>query len=115
MADLLVQIYRYWQKYWLGEYIGIGWTNISPTLQLHSYTSWNLREKNSLWLWWWVAYTKYSVPLWPKPSLMLWIWTGAKPNKITQLHNHHLHAYWCRGKADISLSLGLSCLKFTCL
>ena len=31
---MLVQIYRYWQKYRLEEYIsiGIGWTHISPTL-----------------------------------------------------------------------------------
>ena len=77
---MLVQLYRYWQKNRLGEDIGIGWAHISPTLQLHLYTSRNLREK-VLWLWWLVAYTKYSVSLWPKPSLMLWIWTGAKPKK----------------------------------
>jgi hypothetical protein len=37
VADMLVHIYRYWQRYRLGEYIGIGWTHISPTgLQLLS-------------------------------------------------------------------------------
>jgi hypothetical protein len=35
-ANMMVQIYWYQQKYWLGEYIGIsiGWTNISLTLPL---------------------------------------------------------------------------------
>ena len=34
VADMLVHIYRYQQKYWLGEYIGmgIGRTHIGPTL-----------------------------------------------------------------------------------
>ena len=34
VTGLLVLIfrYRYRQKYWLGEYIGIGWTHIGPTL-----------------------------------------------------------------------------------
>ena len=30
---MLLQIYRYWQKYRLAEYIGIGWTHIGLTLQ----------------------------------------------------------------------------------
>ena len=35
VADMLVLIYlyRYLQKYRLGEYIGIGWTHIGPTLE----------------------------------------------------------------------------------
>ena len=35
VADMLVQIYRYRQKYRLGEYIciGIGWNHIGPTLE----------------------------------------------------------------------------------
>jgi hypothetical protein len=33
LADILVLIYMFQQKYWLGEYIciGIGWTHIDPT------------------------------------------------------------------------------------
>ena len=100
-----MQIYRNCQKYQLGEDIDSGWTHISPTLQLHLYTSRNLRETKDSWLWWWVAYTKYSVPLWPKPSLMLWIWTGAKPKKITQLHWDGLLGHWDL-RCD-SLRLGL--------
>jgi hypothetical protein len=36
VADMLVLIYRYWywEKYWLREYIGIGWTHIGPTLNI---------------------------------------------------------------------------------
>ena len=40
VADMLVQIYRYRQIYWLGEYIcigiGIGRTHIGPTLLISS-------------------------------------------------------------------------------
>jgi hypothetical protein len=34
VADMLMQIYRYWEKYRLREYIGIGigWTHIGPSL-----------------------------------------------------------------------------------
>ena len=32
VADMLVLIYWYRQKYCLGEYIGMGWTQINPTV-----------------------------------------------------------------------------------
>jgi hypothetical protein len=32
VADMLLEMYRYLQKYRLGTYIGIGWTHIGPTL-----------------------------------------------------------------------------------